>query len=265
MKYQKLGIVVVILVIAFIAIDSSLSLRGYILDVGSHIKIKIQDSKETIASAYQKHFNQARLIEQYEQKLQQYDKLELEILKLRKELDSLSLFDTQQTYYYDSRFLPARAYSYIRMGDYNRVWIEFDVSGYENGKIFGIVQDGKALGIAIVQDNRLIGLLNGEKKSSYSVFIGDEKIPALIHYNSIGSENIIADYIPLHTGIDIGNKVFTSGLDGIFIEGILVGEVVSIRRDYGYITAEIHPYAKNFNLGYIWLVDTKMPLQASTF
>ncbi len=263
MRYRQLTIVVVVLVFAFIIIDSNDFLRNNIIKVADSIRLEILDSRDSLVEKYEKHLDQAKSIEKYKKIAQEYDKLALELLNVKKELDAISLFDTQQTYYNDNRFFPARAYSYVGMGDYKRVWINFDVSGYENGRFFGIVQDGKALGIAIVENDRLIGLLNGEKQSSYSVFIGDNKIPAIIHHDSLSLENLVADYIPLWKEINVGDQVFTSGLDGIFIEGILVGEVISIKRDLGYITAEIKPYAKTFNLDYIWLVDTKIPFQSA--
>lgn len=261
MKYQSLAITIICIAVLFIAIDSSSFLQNHIMRIGGGIKIFVLDSKDAIALKYNQYINQAHTIKKYQEKLKDYDQLELELKNVRNEIDALSLFDTQQTFYRDAQFLPARAYLYVGMGKYNRVWIDFDTSHYPEGRLFGIVQDGKALGIAIVKDRKLVGLLNGEKQSSYSVFIGDEKIPAIIHYNSLSPENIVADFIPSWKEIHIGDQVFTSGLDGIFIKGVLVGEVVSVSHDYGYITAQVKPYAKNFDLDYIWLVDTKVPSQ----
>ena len=108
-----------------------------------------------------------------------------------------------------------------------------------------------------------MGLLNGERKSSYSVLIGDEKIPAIVHSSAVDSRYITADFIPSWRKVDIGDQVVTSGLDGIFIEGISVGEVVSVNHDFGYISAEIKPYAQRSRLGYLWLIDTTFSMQAS--
>ncbi len=49
-------------------------------------------------------------------------------------------------------------------------------------------------------------------------------------------------YIPKETPVKIGEKVFTSGLDGIFPPGLLVGKVLdarpSIKDSYLEITIE---------------------------
>lgn len=263
MRYQSLTIAVVLLAIVFIAVDSSKFLQRHIATVGDGIKIFVLDSKDSISLSYRKYISQAQAIEEYEQKLKDYERLELELKHAQNELDNLVVFDTQQAFYNDARFLPSRAYSYVNMGDYSRVWLNFDVKDYPEDRIFGVVQDNKALGIAIVQEGRLIGFLNGDKKSSYSVYVGDEKVPAIVHSSALTSDNITADFIPSWKKINIGDQVFTSGLDGIFIEGIAVGEVVSVNYDFGYISAEVKPYAQHSGLGYMWLVDTNIPIQTS--
>ena len=42
-----------------------------------------------------------------------------------------------------------------------------------------------------------------------------------------------------------------------------MGEVVGVNRDFGYISAEIKPYAQRSRLGYLWLIDTAFPVQSS--
>lgn len=263
MRYQSLTIVVVLVAVLFIAIDSSSFLQRHIGSVGDSVKIFILNVKDGIAFSYNKYIAQAKTIEHYEEKLRNYERLELELEHTQNELDALSVFDTQQAFANDTRFFPARAYSYVSMGDSNRVWIHFDVSSYPEDRIFGLVQDNKALGIAVIYDNKLMGLLNGERKSSYSVFIGDEKIPAIVHSSALDHRYITADFIPSWRKVNIGDQVVTSGLDGIFIEGVSVGEVVSVNRDFGYISAEIKPYAQRSKLGYLWLIDTAFPMQSS--
>ena len=262
MRYQSLTIVVIVMTIAFIVIDSSNFLQRHIIALGDAAKLFILDTKDSIALSYDKYINQAKKIQEYEERLKNYEQLELELLHTRNELDALAIFDTQQAFINDARFSPARAYSYVSMGEYNRVWIKFDVSNYAQDKIFGLVQDNKAIGIAVVHNGALMGLLNGERKSSYSVFIGDEKIPAIVHASTLDHKYITADFIPSWRKVEVGDLVVTSGLDGIFIEGISVGEVVSINHDFGYISAEIKPYAQRSKLGYLWLVDTLLHKQS---
>ena len=261
MRYKSLSVIVVFVVVLFIAIDSSKTLQRGIMAIGYGIKTFVLNTKDSISLSYQKYLNQAKSIEEYKSKIQDYEKLKLELLHAQAELDNLSVFDTQQAFYNDARFLPARVYSYVGMGDYNRVWLNFNAKDYPKDRIFGIVRDNMVLGIALIEGQKVMGFFNGDKKSAYSVYIGDEKVPAIVHNSALSSNRVTADFIPLWHNVAVGDQVRTSGLDGIFIEGILVGEVSSVNTDFGYISAEIKPYAQSFSLGYVWLVDTGVPLQ----
>lgn len=261
MRYQSLSVLVIVIAVLFIAIDSSRFLQNGIMAISDGIKTFVLDTKDSISLSYQKYLNQAASIEEYKQKLKDYEKLKLQLLHTQSELDGLSVFDTQQAFHNDARFLPARVYSYVGMGDYNRVWINFDAKGYPKDRIFGVVRDSKVLGIALIDGQKVMGFFNGDKKSAYSVHIGDSKIPAIVHNSAISANRITADFIPLWHDVNVGDQVRTSGLDGIFVEGILVGEVASVNKDFGYISAEIKPYAQSSSLGYVWLVDTQVEQQ----
>ena len=66
------------------------------------------------------------------------------------------------------------------------------------------------------------------------------------------------DYIPW-TEIHKGDRVFTSGLDGIFLENIPVGVVENVRENYGYLSVEVKPYASLGELSYVWIIDRETP------
>ena len=262
MRYQSLSFIVVLMAVLFIAIDSSKFLQNGIMAVSDSIKTLVLNAKEGISLGYQKYLNQASSIESYKAKLQDYEKLKLQLLHTQSELDALSVFDTQHSFHNDASFLPARIYSYVGMGDYNRVWINFDAKDYPKDRIFGIVRDNMVLGIALIDGQKVMGFFNGDKKSAYSVHIGDEKVPAIVHNSALSSNRVTADFIPLWHKVKVGDQVRTSGMDGIFIEGILVGEVSAVNTDFGYISAEIKPYAQSSTLGYVWLVDTGAKTQS---
>ena len=88
MRYQSLTIAVVFLAIIFIAVDSSNFLQKHIMAVGDVIKVFVLDSKEGIITSYQRYINQARTIAQYEEKLKNYQKLEIELHHIQNEMES---------------------------------------------------------------------------------------------------------------------------------------------------------------------------------
>ena len=124
-------------------------------------------------------------------------------------------------------------------------------------KIFGIIQEDNAIGIAVVKEGRLMGLLNGNKYCSYAVVIGKQKIPAIIKYDDLQPQGIVADFISSWQNVAVGDEITTSGSDGIFTAGISVGRVSSVIQNSGYKTAVVDPYATRIHLDYVWLTDTK--------
>ncbi|PAF52440.1 rod shape-determining protein MreC [Helicobacter sp. 13S00477-4] len=259
MKYKPLTLIIILLALIFIIFDSNDFLHSKTLLLGDKTKILFFESKENIKLFYEKYMQQAHSIEEYKAKLQDYSKLQLQFQTLQTRFNQLSEFLNQKMPYQKPDFIPTRSFSYVTIGNYNRIWLDFDISSYPKNKIFGIVQDGNALGIATIKNNRLMGLLNGDENSSYVVHIGKDKIPAIIRYNSTDPEKILADFIPSWMKVNIGDEVITSGLDGIFTPNIPVGKITNIIQNYGYITAEIIPYAKKNHPEYVWLVDTKKP------
>lgn len=262
MKYKSLAIGIILIAVLFIILDSSTSLRLKTKQISNSIQQTILNWKDSIANSYNRHFNQAREIKELQATLKDYEKIKLELLESKKDLDSLALFDTQETFYNDSRFMPARAHSYVGMGDYNSVWLDFDISGYSNNKMFGMVQNGNALGVAVIESGALKGLINGESRMSYAVFIGENKTPSIIR--SYKKNTLLADFIQPWQELEVGQIVETSGLDGIFISGILVGEIIEIIENEGYKSAVVKPYANsNLSLDFVWLIDTNKEQQAT--
>ncbi|PAF47763.1 rod shape-determining protein MreC [Helicobacter sp. 12S02634-8] len=258
MRYRPLSFIVVIVALIFITFDSNQTLRSDVLDLSDKIKIWFFNAQENIKLSYQKYLRQANTIQEYAEKLKDYSKLELELQTLQTRFNELSNFISQKSPYQNPNFIATRAYSYVGIGDYNRIWLDLDITGYPTNKIFGIVQNGNALGIAIITEKRLMGLLNGDENSSYAVYVGEQKIPAIIRYDNADPKKILADFIPSWLKINAGDEVITSGLDGIFTPGIPVGKVISVAQNYGYITAEVAPYAQKNHLDYVWLIDTKI-------
>ncbi|PAF43009.1 rod shape-determining protein MreC [Helicobacter sp. 11S03491-1] len=257
MRYKPLSFIVILVALIFIIFDSSHFLRLETLSFTDKIKFWVFNTQEDIKLSYAKYLNQAQNIEEYQEKLKKYSKLELEVKNLQAQVNQLSHFGTQKISFQSPNFIPTKAFSYVDVGDYNRIWLDLNISAYPKNKIFGIVQNGNALGIAAIKNNRLMGLLNGDEGSSYAVYIGKQKIPAIIRYDSADPQKILADFIPAWLKVNIGDEVVTSGLDGVFIPNIGVGKITGVIQNYGYNTAEVSPYAQDVSLGYMWLVDTQ--------
>ena len=140
---------------------------------------------------------------------------------------------------YDPKVSSTMAISYVDIANYNRVWLNF--KGLKKDKIFGLLYKGYSAGIVINKDGRAMGLLQGDSKCIFSVYIGKDKLPGVI----FGDRNsMIIKYIPSWMKLKVGDEVYTSGLDNIFFEGVRVGKVTKIIKEESYLSAEVQPYAK---------------------
>ena len=143
-----------------------------------------------------------------------------------------------------------RTNSYQKFGNLNRIWL--DVDDYNSSRIYGLTYKEFVAGIVIEEKGKALGLLNRDIKSSYAVYVGNNKAPGIAHGNS--SKNLIIKFIPTWFIINIGDEVTTSGLDKIFFKGLKVGKVLSVTSSGGYQNAVIEPYFKSNNPNYFYMI-----------
>lgn len=227
------------------------SLRGGILSLGDEVKNTVFNLRELGKEVYLQYFNQAQNIQELSQQLEETQKIKLQNIQLKEELQRLSTFYNMPPLML-ADISPVRAISYYEFGNYERLWLSGFDQGVE-GKIYGLVLDGVVIGIAkLGDDGRLMGLLNGDPLCSYGVYVGEGKAPGI--FRSIDGE-VEIDYIPMGSNIKIGDKIATNGMDNIFFENIPVGEVSEVIEGNGYLKTRIKIYAPKVNLGYMWLLD----------
>lgn len=258
MRYKPLFIALFLAASLAVAFGFSQKARQVFFHATDGIKSQYTQFKEALGKTYGRFFDQARTIAYYQDKYSQYQRVELELIELKERLNKILEFYPQLDLYPSAVFEPALVLSYVELSAYDKVWLRTKEQ-YAQDKIFGIVRDGYALGIAVFEQGRLLGLFNGNEKCSYSVYIGASKIPALLHYDPKDSQNVIADFIPQYLSIQEGDEVFTSGLDDIFIENIPVGRVEKIIDQNGYISAVIKPYADKKAPEYLWIINKEKP------
>ncbi|BAM33540.1 rod shape-determining protein [Helicobacter cinaedi CCUG 18818 = ATCC BAA-847] len=262
MRYKILvfGIIFIASILVLMEVDRGIQAK--ILGVSDYIKTFFLNTGESIADTYNRHFDQAAQIESLNQKLQDYDKLSLENQNLKNELVKYQKIVGQDGFIHGlSDFHLARIISFATLGEKDRVWLDTNLSNYRKSealedRIFGIVKDNAALGVAVVQNGRVEGFLNGNANCNYDVYIGQNRVMGIVSGSSGG--NLLVDYIPW-TEIHKGDRVFTSGLDGIFLENIPVGVVENVRENYGYLSVEVKPYASLGELSYVWIIDRETP------
>ena len=213
------------------------------------IKSNYHNITEFIDQQINKHFFQAEHIIILEKKLQKYENNHLVIQQLTYEINDL-LQENNSTLKINPHVELVRTISYQKFGDLNRIWLE--VGDYNSSRVYGLTYKELVAGIVVSQNGRALGLLNKDIKSSYAVYVGEDKAPGIAHGNR--EKNLVVKFIPAWFSIKKGDEVVTSGLDKIFFKGLKVGTVISVSKSQGYQNAIIEPYYKANDPNYFHMI-----------
>jgi len=142
--------------------------------------------------------------------------------------------------------------SYVKLNSFSQV-ILTKPKGLVEDKLYGIIQGRVVAGTARVHSNQLYGYLTSDEKCRFSVFIGDSKAPGI----ALGHEKneMIVKFIPKWHNVQVGEKVFTSGLDDIFFADIPVGVVTKVEIQSSYTVAHIKTYSDIFHPKTFFLIN----------
>ena len=148
--------------------------------------------------------------------------------------------------------------SYVEFDDYTKIWLDYEKT---DNKILGLISQNFAAGIVKNKAGKALALLNGNEKSNYSVYIGEQKAPGIMH-GTYKNNLLIIKFIPIWINIQRDDEVITSGMDNIFFEGLKVGRVVGIKKRANMQEAIIEPYAQTLQAEYFYVYkkETKKEL-----
>ncbi len=247
---KKIALIVAAVTIIFAFFKLDFFSHTPILGVSNYIKIKFEQVRQSIANFSQRHFHQASLIETLKEENERLKKEAVTLDAFAKEVINLSRLKK-----YSNKMAPevltVRAVSYASLPDFNKIWIDF--SDFNTSKIYGLIYNNVAAGI-VIKSNGLqsLALLNGDSKCSYAVYVGKKEYPGV----AIGKRRnlMVVRYIPSWADVKVGDEVFTSGLDGIFFEGLKVGKVTKVRNLNLYKEVEMTPFYDSLKPDYFYLV-----------
>lgn len=203
------------------------------------------DQKETISTLQneleqQKVKNLILLQELSRIKNQNDEKLKVDLNRTM-EVASSNDVDTNATKTFkiklDGKLQKVYVLSFVDFKDFSKVYLDIKD---ETTKIKGLIYDDMTAGIALVENQKFVGLLNTNEKCGYSVYVGKQKVPG-VTAGIKHSNKLVVKYIPVWMDIKAGDDVITSGMDGIFFEGLRVGKVLSVQRQAMYQEAIVLP------------------------
>ncbi|BCD68452.1 rod shape-determining protein MreC [Nitratiruptor sp. YY09-18] len=225
------------------------AVRGYVLNFTNTLKSIYLDLEYSLLQKINNHFKQ---IEKIETLIQQNRQLLQYKIAYKNLLSTLQNFqrDCNITFAANSvHLLYTKALSYVSFGDFTSLWLEADL---DKNKVYGLLKGENVAGVALRKDSKALALLNGNKKCSYGVLVANSV--SGIAVGSGDNRFINVKYIPNYATVKVGDKVITSGLDGIFIYGVGVGEVIKVWQEGSYKVARVRTYADLSYPRFFWLM-----------
>ena len=241
------------LFLAFAIVIGVLKFTNWIQDpfIGAlnGIKSSYHESVESINNSIDEHFSQQETIIKLQSQNREYKENNLLAQEFATELNAM--FKEHNS---DLKISPkvqlVKTLSYAKFGDINRVWL--DMKDYNTSKVYGLVSEGVSAGIVTFKHDQPMALLNSDYKCSYTVYIGKKRAPGIVHGKN--TKEMIVEFIPNWIKLEVGDEVYTSGLDNLFFTGLRVGKVLSINQSQGFQNAIIEPYFDVTNPGYFHVI-----------
>lgn len=201
------------------------------------VKNYYHESVDSIKSSIDEHFNQQETIVKLQAENKMYQKNSLLMQEFASELNQM-FKEHNSTITISPKVQLVKTLSYAKFGDINRVWL--DMKDFNTSMVYGLVSKGTAAGIVTFKHNQPMALLNSDYKCSYAVYIGKKRAPGIVHGKN--SKEMLVEFIPNWIDLNVGDDVYTSGLDNLFFPGIKVGKVLEIKQSQGFQNARIEPY-----------------------
>ncbi len=225
------------------------SIQAPFISVSNSIQSTYFNAIESVTATIDEHFYQQKHIQRLKEQLSEYDNNHLIMQQLSSELNNLYV-ECNSSIKTDPKVELVRAISYVKFSDINKLWLE--MGDFNSSRIYGLVYKDSVAGIVIAKDSAPVALLNGDIKSSYAVFVGNEKAPGIAHGNN--DNTLIVNFIPSWINIKVGDEVISSGLDNLFFRGLKVGKVLSVKKSQGYQSVVVDPYFKSKEPRYFYVI-----------
>jgi len=236
---------------------------GYIFKIDKIIVIKFTNLTDIIKSSYintytsiysdiGNYFNQVEQIRILKNKVENNKRYELLYTLSNKKLDELEKNKITKKNI-STKYV--EVLSYLHMNDFSKVLLDTDI--ILDDKILALSTiDGYSAGIVIQQNNQVVAYLNNNEKCNYAVFIGKTNIPGITSGMNQKNELVIK-YIPKWHTINVGDEVYTSGMDDIFPIGLKVGTILSIQTNSNTQTAYVKSSVDVLEKRYFYILDKK--------
>ncbi len=177
--------------------------------------------------------------------IQDIQQLSRQNLELEQEVQQLKAKNAKlQEIKQENQFLQS-SLELVKKTDYELDLATIIGHGFQGIERYFLIDKGSSAGIkknmpVIVYENILVGKIIEVFQGSSKVLLTispNSKIPALIQESRIQGlikgtkkKTLFLDLVPKNSTVEIGDRIVTSGLGGIFPKGILIGEILTIEN-----------------------------------
>lgn len=239
--------------LAFAIVIGVLKFTNWIQDpfIGALNSVKnfYHESVESLNNSIDEHFVQQETIIKLRNENEKYQENNLLVQEFAVELNQM-FKEHNSSLEISPKVQLVKTLSYAKFGDINRVWI--DMKDYNTSKVYGLVSQGVSAGIVTFKHDQPMALLNSDYKCSYTVYVGKKRAPGIVHGKN--TKEMLVEFIPNWISLEVGDEVYTSGLDNLFFAGLKVGKVLKINQSQGFQNALIEPYYDVTQPGYFHVI-----------
>lgn len=233
---SKLKIILLIGVFVFVSLQYGAQARHFIGGINQKILASYVEMKMALTQKIDEHIAQTEEIKRLREENQNLQKSAVLSIAFAAKLSDL-LKEHNSSVGYHPHVALVGTLGYTNLNDYGKVRLAFD--DFNASRIYGLLSQGYAAGIVVANDGLAQGLLLSDPKSIFSVYVGKEKMQGVTQGNR---KELLVKYISQWLQPQVGDEVVTSGLDGIFFEGIKVGVVSEVIEEESSKTVVVKPY-----------------------
>jgi len=154
--------------------------------------------------------------------------------------------------------------SYVKLNSFDEVLLTLPKkTKLQENKVYGLIQNNTVGGTAVLRGENLYAYLSSNERCKFSVFIGKQRTPGIVQ--GIDQTSMLIKYIPKWANIKAGDRVETSGLDGVFFANIPVGVIESVKVENSYKTAYIKSFSDTLHPTFFFMITDPSPRLVSYY
>ena len=263
---SRILLLVFLSVLLFILVNrNNQDLRGLVLNLINPLKSNYKEITHEIKNKGESYLFQKERIEQLSKENRVLRKYLLDQTHYLRQVAQLyQKIPTLQKLPYKSIAL-VDTISYVKLNKFDEILLTLPNRKItlNEGETYGLIQDEVVAGTARLEGGILYGYLISNPKCRFDVYIGKERHPGIAE--GVDKNLMAVKFIPKWAKIKKGDRVETSGLDGIFFSNLPVGVVKQVLVEGSYKTAYISTYADTMHPGLFFLITDPKPYLASYY